>query len=218
MLTDADGRFSLLVPEEQLAAGASVPLTVTLLGYASQTLSLADTGSDTITAHIEMAQSVLALQEIVVSSYSESRARATGAVSAVPFDTSVASSAVESLEAAGALRTAPPPALLGWVSGAAVTMSEASRRLGSPLISVPGLEILSVELVGNADAPIVELRQRLPEGGTLLLIQRVEPSLATILEDAAGVSTAQVRRGSLYVTGVAPISLDALRRLLDAAK
>jgi hypothetical protein len=104
------------------------------------------------------------------------------------------------------------------VSGVSVTMSEAHRQLGSPLVSVPGLEILSVEVVGNADAPIVQLRQRLPEGGTLLLIERVEPSLATILEGASGVSTAQVRRGALYVTGVAPIIPEALQRLLDAAE
>jgi hypothetical protein len=206
-LTDVDGRFILLLPEEQLVAGGYVPLTVSSLGYASRTLSVADTGDDTITAHIELAPAILALEGLVVAGYGENRAA--GAVSAQPLNASVASPVMEASEAARA-----PMA----VSGVSVTMSEAQRQLGSPLVSVPGLEILSVELVGSAEAPIVQLRQRLPEGGTLLLIQRVEPSLATILEDASGVSTAQVRRGSLYVTGVAPISPEALQRLLDAAR
>jgi hypothetical protein len=180
---------------------------VSSLGYASRTLSVADTGDDTITAHIELAPAILALEGLVVAGYGENRAA--GAVSAQPLNASVASPVMEASEAARA-----PMA----VSGVSVTMSEAQRQLGSPLVSVPGLEILSVELVGSAEAPIVQLRQRLPEGGTLLLIQRVEPSLATILEDASGVSTAQVRRGSLYVTGVAPISPEALQSLLDAAQ
>lgn len=215
-LTDSDGRFSLLVPEGRLAAGAELPLTVSGLGYASQTLSVADTGRDTITAHIELAPALLALESVVAVGYGEGRTVAFP--STQPLNALVTSAGGGASEAADAARSAPPPALPPSASGVPLTMSEAARQLGSPLVSVPGLEILSVERVGDAGAPVMQLRQRLPEGGTLLLIERVEPSLATILEDAPGVSTAQVRRGSLYVTGVAPISSEALQRLLDAAR
>lgn len=215
-LTDSEGRFSLPIPAEQLAEGEDVPLTVQLLGYSGRTLALADTGSDTITAQIELAPAMLALSEIVVVGYGESREPgSTASRSMIPV---AAGPAAEVLEGAGAPRAPTPPVLLQSVSGASMTMNEASRRLGSPVVSIPGLEVLSVEMMGNAAAPTVQIRQRLPEGGTLLLLQSAEPLSDSISNAPTDNATSQVRRGSLYITGIAPISVEALQRLLDTAQ
>ncbi len=86
--------------------------------------------------------------------------------------------------------------------------AEAERALRYPLVIVPGLEVLGID-VGRVDGrTAVRVRQRLPGGETLTLTQR----RATARADTTGAGIT-FRRGRLQVNATAPIPTDSIRSL-----
>lgn len=104
---------------------------------------------------------------------------------------------------------------------------EGERRLGGPVLLVPGLDLIAVE-GGVTDGEFtVRARQRLPDGSELELRQRRAPAGAAAEPEAVRavrepepepapdpLSTITIERDGMLVTGRAPLPADSLRALL----
>lgn len=112
-----------------------------------------------------------------------------------------------------------------------LSREEGERRLGGPLLAVPELEVLAVEGAVTDGVYTVRVRQRLPDGRELELLQRrASPAAAAPAVEAEASRAAQaakagaspdplvtftVERSGFLVTGRAPLPADSLRALLD---
>ncbi|HEX8358649.1 MAG TPA: carboxypeptidase-like regulatory domain-containing protein [Longimicrobium sp.] len=85
--------------------------------------------------------------------------------------------------------------------------ADAERQLRHPLVIIPGLEVLGVDVGRMGGRTAVRVRQRLPGGETLSLTQR----RASARADTTGIT---IRRGNLIVEATAPIPADSIRKLL----
>lgn len=99
--------------------------------------------------------------------------------------------------------------------------AEAERRLRRPVVVVAQLPLLGMEVGEVEGTPVVRVRQSLPGGEVLTLVQRgatrarVPPGGAARRAGAeAGTSRLTLERGGLVIEASAPIPADSLRALL----
>jgi hypothetical protein len=108
--------------------------------------------------------------------------------------------------------TAEPTARAGAYGWRTSAQAAAERHLQHPLTMVPGLPLVGIE-VGRVDGrAAARVRQRLPGGEILSLVQRRTASGADTTSQGSGVT---VLRGRLRVDASAPIPTDSIRALLN---
>ncbi len=107
-----------------------------------------------------------------------------------------------------------------------VERAAAERTLGTAVLAVDGLPLVGFSVPASG-LPIVRVKQLLPSGDSLEILQRTantagntpSPLLEGVSERAtrratSGETTVTTSVGDLVVTGRAPIGLDSLRTLL----
>jgi hypothetical protein len=95
-----------------------------------------------------------------------------------------------------------------------VDRAEAERRLGWPLVTVPNLPLLGIELGAAEGRAAVRATQRLPDGAVLSLVQRRDSgSRAPRACDAPASGAACIRftRSGVLVEASAPVPSETLR-------
>lgn len=126
----------------------------------------------------------------------------------------------------------------GWTT---VSVAEASSRLGRPVMTIPGLEVESVQVAAGASGPIARVMQRIDAATVAEVVQRAEtiagqalaawaessserrPAAPARPDPSAGVFfrgravLSAVRPGVLLLVS-APVSADSLRALSDRVR
>ena len=193
-LTRDDGTFTISLegmPTD--SAIDEVTVTAQLIGFKKESRALAVRGSDVAPADFRLEPQALALDQIVV----------TGA--AAP---GVTSGPQEVLLAPGGDERA-------WT---VTSRAEAEERAGFRLVTVPDLRVIRIQVEETADVTLVRVVQELGEGNVLDLVE----GRGTLRFDATapedGRSRATIRRGGVSVAAAAPVTMDALRALLERVR
>ncbi len=192
-LTRDDGTFTLSL-EGMPADSAIEEVTVTaqLIGFEKESRALAVRGTDVASADFRLEPQALALDQVV-----------TGA--AAP---GVTSGPQEILLAPGGDERA-------WT---VTSRAEAEERAGFRLVTVPDLRVIRIQVEETADVTLVRVVQELGEGNVLDLVE----GRGTLRFDATapedGRSRATIRRGGVSVAAAAPVTMDALRALLERVR
>lgn len=184
-VTRPDGSYTLSVPASRLEGSDSIRVVASVIGMEGQARSLP---AEPSTVNFALQPATVALEGLVVTAQGSTEQRRE------------LGSSVAGVSVAGPWRAAG--------------RAEAERRLGSPLFIVAGLPVLGTELGTVQGRPAARVKQRLPGGEVLVLIQR-RASAARARQPSPTDSTAlTVRRGRLTVEATAPIPADSLRQLL----
>jgi len=96
----------------------------------------------------------------------------------------------------------------------AVSLEEAERWIATRVLRVPDLEITAVEAAAVEGRRVIRMRQALPGGGVLELVQEAE-SGREAAKAARPPSTLSVRIGGAWVRVSAPVASDSLRALVS---
>ncbi len=193
-LTGPDGSYSLRLPPRARSDSAGVDLTVERIGFGPQTRTLAGLAGDTVVADFRLEERALQLDEVVVTGTAPSTPRRS------------LGNSVQSLS--------PSP----WI---AATRSAADDALGTPLRTIPGLEVLSIEVGaggGQDGLPIVRVRQELGDGITLTLMEGRSDASREQWPVTADGSVDSIRVGDLLITGTAAVSPESLRAMLESLR
>lgn len=188
-LTEEDGSFSLELSEALASADSGVSVTAEQIGYAAATRRIAPEEGDTVATEFRLRERAVALDEMTVE-------------------------AAPSAQAARAYREARQAegASGGWRS---LSRELAEAWAGFAVLTVPGLEVLAVEVGELEGAPAVRVRQAVGPETVLTLVQRRAQGATPAVDQPDGVATASTRRGELLITGTAPMPADSLRGLLS---
>ncbi len=193
-LTRADGSFALSFPR---TAGDTTLRDVTLaaqfMGFRPETRALDLTSADTLTANFRLAQSAVALEELVV----------TGVAPAAP---SPRMSLANQDEARARERAEGE----GWRP---LSRTGAEAAAGFGVVTIPELEILSSEFRDVNGTATVRIRQSIAPGVDLVLIQRAYPAPVEFMT-IDGQPTLSRWVGNVIVTASAPVAPDSLAALL----
>lgn len=216
VLTDDDGNYALALPEGADSTASGVKLTAQRIGFRTATRAIVPGGGDTATADFRLGEQALALEEVVV----------TGVPGAVP--------GAPQRRAVG-YAVGPTAPETTWTS---VDPARAGEEAGFPVLFVPGLEVLGVEMGRLEGAAAVRVRQAIDPETVLTVIQRRYPIRSDAAADrdrpevaprvgrpntdpgrpSESHSTVYVRRGNLWLTASASVSPDSLRALLDRVR
>ncbi|HEX8210580.1 MAG TPA: carboxypeptidase regulatory-like domain-containing protein [Longimicrobium sp.] len=183
-VTDANGSYTLSVP----ATSDTVRVLASRLGSASQSRSLVAQPGALKTVNFALAPAALALEGVVVTGQgvaARNRSATAAGVAAPPAD---------------AWRT--------------VDRAEAERQLGRPLVTVPGLPLLEIELGEGEGRSAVRVTQRLRDGTVLSLLQwRGAGARAPRPCEApdAGATCIAFTRSGVLVEASAPVPAATLR-------
>jgi len=183
-VTDANGSYTLSVP----ATSDTVQVVASRIGSERQSRSLIARPGAPKTIDFALAPAALGLEGVVVTG------QGTAARS----------------RSAAAPRIAAPPAD-AWRT---VDRAEAERQLGRPLVTVPNLPLLEIELGEGEGRSALRVTQRLPDGTVLSLLQWRGAGARTPRPCAApdaGVTCIAFTRSGVLVEASAPIPADTLR-------
>jgi cytoskeletal protein RodZ len=194
-LSDEDGSYVLVLPPGD---SMDVDVTVERIGYRPETKEVEVAASAPSVVDFSLHEEALLLQEVVVTG-----------------------------DAGGVQRRALGNAI-GPVSAAKVydwrpdTRESAEDKLGRPLLTVPGFEILAIESVEpdeqGVDA-LVRVRQAVGADGTeLILVEGRSDESREAWEIQSEGSIASTRRDGMLVTGTSALSQEYLRTLLDSLR
>ncbi len=218
-VTSDDGSFSLVLRGDDVGRdGRRDSLTAQALGFARQTVPVppaTDTATLDIIVHPLPAEALAS----GTGGVGYGRVQDAGKISA----TTQAGFGGQSSEASPPARVSLAPAApsgaweLSIPRGELMSLAEASRRLGTPVVTIPGLEILSIELIELNGGTTLVVRHQMDAGGELVLLESADPSSVDVGRPD-GVSVARTRRGSLELTAVAPIDEQSLTDLLESAR
>lgn len=187
-LTDRDGRF-LLSLDALPDSAEDVTLRVEMLGYGGEQRTLALAGRDTVSTDVSMSATAVRLDEIVV----------TGAAGRRAGEPSTA--------------VTVPPAEQDSAAWRAVSAAEAEAFAGFPVRTVPGLEVVMIDVGTLEETPVVRVVQLLDGGGRLTLLQATR-SAALQGVGTEGLAAIRLDDG-VFVAGWAPLPADSVRRLLE---
>jgi hypothetical protein len=183
-VTDANGSYTLSVP----ATSATVQVVASRLGSASQSRSLVAQPGAPKTVDFALAPAAIGLEGVVVTGQGGAARN-------------------RSATAAG---IAVPPAD-AWRT---VDRAEAERQLGRPLVSVPSLPLLEIELGEGEGRSAVRVTQRLPDGTVLSLLQWRGAGARTprpCEAPDAGATCIAFTRSGVLVEASAPVPAATLR-------
>lgn len=211
--TDADGSYALSLPASRMAGADTLVVHAQRLGMRGeeQRVALGPGASRRVDFSLEPA--ALALEGLAVT--------ATGA----PAE-ALADAAPSRGEVAMAPPPPPPPAPSPARRGVAwrtTDRAEAERQLGRSLVTAPDLPVVAIELGLVEGGTAVRVRQRLPDGEVLSLVQRrprrglgFAPSADPMARAAAELGGAGLvlEQDGVVVEVTAPLAPDSLRRLL----
>ncbi|HEX8672768.1 MAG TPA: carboxypeptidase regulatory-like domain-containing protein [Longimicrobium sp.] len=186
-VTDANGSYTLSVP----ATSGTVQVFASRVGLASQGRSLVARPGASNTLNFALGSDVLGLEGVVVTG------QGTAARS----------------RSATAVGIAAPPAD-AWRT---VDRAEAERLLRRPLVTVPSLPLLEIELGEGEGRSAVRVTQRLPDGTALSLLQwRGAGARAPHPCEApdAGATCIAFTRSGVLVEASAPVPAATLRATL----
>jgi hypothetical protein len=143
------------------------------------------------------------------------QAIALDAIVAVGYPAPGASTRSPAAPAALSARSALAEPLLDQ-SWTPATRSDAERRLGTPVVTIPGLPVAGFEIGEQDGDPVVRIRHALSGGGILLLVERVGayPVVTPALD---GLVVVTGRNGNLYLAATAELARDRLVELLATA-
>jgi len=186
-VTAADGSYTLSVP----ATSDTVQVVAAVIGSQRQARSLVARPGAPKTVDFALAPSAVALEGVIatgVGRAARGRSATSAAIAAPPAD---------------AWRT--------------VDRAEAERQLGRPLVTVPNLPLLEIELGEGEGRSAVRVTQRLPDGTVLSLLQwRGAGARAPRPCEApdAGATCIAFTRSGVLVEASAPVPADTLRAYL----
>ena len=208
MLTEDDGTFALSFPPESAGREATAMVTAGQLGYRQLAREVALNGGDTVSAYFPLVEEAQALDEVVATGgVAPAQQRAAGApeLEALALGDVVS----ERLEQAAADTE-------GWVL---TSLIDAERGAGFSVVTVPGLDVLEVELGTVGGVAAVRVRQSVSQGVVLIMTQ--QPTAVAPADradaDAEGVETV-VRDGVLILGQVPRLSSSAVLSLLNRAR
>ena len=182
--TRADGSYTLTVP----ASADTLQVVATQIGLERQARSLVAQPESSATVDFALAPSVVALEGVVATAQGR---------------------AVRSRSTNPAGIAAPPAA--AWRSA---ERTEAERQLGRPLVTVPSLPVLGIELRQGEERAAVRVTQRLPGGAVLSLLQRQGAGARAprpCQAPASGATCIAFTRSGVLVEASAPVPADTLR-------
>ncbi|MEZ4417935.1 MAG: carboxypeptidase-like regulatory domain-containing protein [Gemmatimonadota bacterium] len=210
-LTNADGRYLIMLDEAPDSIEHGMTLNVDLIGYDQESRSLALGDAGTSVGDFQLRQTAIALDEIVVTGSAQKlERRALGNAVAI-------ASASPAPAQAGVAQPIPVSGLTnGSLSWRAVVRADAEDLIGFPPRFVPGLDVLSVETAQVDGAPVLRVVQSLEGGGRLRLFQSLR-AFELDNDAEAGVAAAE-SEGGVFLLGQAPLPSDAIRALLERAR
>lgn len=199
--------FQGLIGSDQLeradSTGSAVELTAQLIGFGSATKEVVPGSGDTTTADFRLREQAVALEQVVITGVAgAARPRAVG------------------------YAVGPTAPATTWRP---VDPARGREEAGFPVLFVPGLEVLGVDLGRVEGATAIRVRQAIDPETLLTVIQRREPPGTGAEAEWArpevarpdpgrqskSASTVSMRRGYLWLTASASVSPDSLRALLD---
>lgn len=203
-LTNQEGRFRILVPSRADSMQEELTLRVEIIGYSGATRSLALARGDTTLDDVQLSQTALALDQLVVTGTTGEQRRRPETESRADVTTLPAAVAPSPIPV-------PPGEEAGWVEA---SVAEAEAHLGFPIRTVEGLEVERLEVATVSGSPVVRVVQALEGGdGRLTLLQApVAVRFADVVEGDAIATT--WAGGQVYVIGRAPLPQEEVQALL----
>lgn len=126
----------------------------------------------------------------------------------------------ESVALAEVVVTGATEAGEGWTS---MDRERAEELAGFSILSVPGMEILEIDVTELDGTPVVRVRQALGSNGVLTLLESLDPvsgpavGLASLPPDST-VTTVTTRREEVWITASGPMAADSVRVLLGGVR
>ncbi|MEX1256866.1 MAG: carboxypeptidase-like regulatory domain-containing protein [Gemmatimonadota bacterium] len=221
-VTDSDGSFALDLPASLRDTAEPIRLTAQRLGYRVAQLDLA-AANDSVWADVELEPALLALQEIVATGLVDPVEGARSPISIAPvtretMPVAVAGNPVENLQGGIAdvqinLNNGEriPVAVSSWIPA---DLDEAARTFGAPIVFVPDLPVVEVEIGRLDGARAVRVVQEHPYG--LLTLVQVRAAESTEPGSAAlATGTVTLIVGEMRITGAGSLPADTVRALLE---
>mgnify|MGYP001103821235 CR=1 FL=1 len=187
-LTNADGRFTLF-PEP--TSDSIARLRVETIGYGQEEFTVDLTGEEVAVGDVLLAQTALALDQLVVTGISGSE---------------------DAPEVERFARTVPME--LGDDRWRPASILEARAHLGASPGTVPDLPVVTVHIGTFNSLPVVRVEQALEDGDLLTLVQAPVP---VDTDDGQRGATTELP-GGVFVRGWADIPSDSLRALMERVR